>query len=200
MTICARYGGNAALGDDLGMAEQTHAVAADLISALDYAVARLMGRLDGLDDAEWAWTPTADDRIGLRWRLQHIADVLSMERNWTWLGLPPPVEPLPPTPTLRYLPPAAGQPGGAAHLSGEDLDGRDAAAAVAHIDEAHRRWRASLESCDDAQLAAPIGPLAAPYYDQASRRAFVLHVADELIHHGAEAALLRDLYAARPAG
>lgn len=28
-------------------------------------------------------------------------------------------------------------------------------------------------------------------------RAFVLHILDELIHHGAEAALLRDLYAAQ---
>lgn len=33
-------------------------------------------------------------------------------------------------------------------------------------------------------------------YGAASRRSFVLHVLDELIHHGAEAALLRDLYAA----
>lgn len=164
------------------------AVAADLLALLDYAMGRLSGRMADLDDAEWAWTPTADDRIGLRWRLQHIADVLNMERNWTWLGLPAPTAPLPGAPTLRY------GAGGAAHLSADDPAGRDAAGAVAHVDEAYRRWRASLDLCDDEQLGAPIGPLAAPHYDRSPRRTFVLHVADELIHHGAEAALLRDLY------
>jgi hypothetical protein len=33
----------------------------------------------------------------------------------------------------------------------------------------------------------------------ATRRSFVLHMLDELIHHGAEAALMRDLYAAHTA-
>jgi hypothetical protein len=33
------------------------------------------------------------------------------------------------------------------------------------------------------------------YFADATRRSFVLHIADELIHHTAEAALLRDLFA-----
>jgi uncharacterized damage-inducible protein DinB len=66
------------------------------------------------------------------------------------------------------------------------------------VREAYRRWRAALASCTDEQLAAPIGPPGAPKYARSPRRTFVLHVADELSHHGAEAALLRDLYRERP--
>jgi hypothetical protein len=36
------------------------------------------------------------------------------------------------------------------------------------------------------------------YFAGATGRSFVLHIADELIHHTAEAALLRDLFAGRP--
>ena len=40
----------------------------------------------------------------------------------------------------------------------------------------------------------PLGD-AAGYFAGATGRSFVLHIADELIHHTAEAALLRDLFA-----
>ena len=43
---------------------------------------------------------------------------------------------------------------------------------------------------------APLGE-AAGYFAGATGRSFVLHIADELIHHTAEAALLRDLFARR---
>lgn len=168
-------------------------VTADLLDLLDYAMRRLAGRLAGLDDAEWAWTPTGDDRIGIRWRLQHIADLLSMERNWTWLGLPAPQEPMPATPTI-----GRGPGGGGPSLSAAgDAAAGGAADAIAAVDAAYRHWRDALGPCSDEQLAAPIGPLAAPYYAEASRPSFVLHIADELIHHGAETALLRDLYRER---
>jgi ankyrin repeat protein len=50
----------------------------------------------------------------------------------------------------------------------------------------------------ESSLEEPIGPVGGPYADS-TRRAFVLHVLDELIHHGAEVATLRDLYrATRP--
>ena len=54
-------------------------------------------------------------------------------------------------------------------------------------------WRAHLAALDDAALAAPVGCVGGPFAGS-SRLAFALHVADEYIHHGAEAALLRDLY------
>jgi hypothetical protein len=43
------------------------------------------------------------------------------------------------------------------------------------------------------RLARP--PNRAGYFAGATGRSFVLHIADELIHHTAEAALLRDLFA-----
>jgi hypothetical protein len=43
-----------------------------------------------------------------------------------------------------------------------------------------------------------LGPIARGYADS-TRMAFILHIIDELIHHGAEVALLRDLYRARQA-
>jgi len=52
-----------------------------------------------------------------------------------------------------------------------------------------------LAATGDAVLAAPVGAPAGRYGD-ATRRSFALHIADELIHHTAEAALLRDLYGA----
>jgi hypothetical protein len=41
-------------------------------------------------------------------------------------------------------------------------------------------------------LADRLGPVAGPYADS-DKGAFVLHQIDEMIHHGAELALLRDL-------
>ena len=55
-----------------------------------------------------------------------------------------------------------------------------------------------MASLDDETLNAPLGE-AAGYFADATGRSFVLHIADELaIHHTAEAALLRDLFAGRP--
>ena len=33
-----------------------------------------------LSDAEWLWEPLADDRVTLRWRMQHIVEFLRAER------------------------------------------------------------------------------------------------------------------------
>jgi hypothetical protein len=62
------------------------------------------------------------------------------------------------------------------------------------LESAYASWRETLAGTDDASLAAPIGR--GPYAES-TRRSFVLHVLDELIHHAAEVALLRDLWAAR---
>jgi hypothetical protein len=54
-------------------------------------------------------------------------------------------------------------------------------------------WRRVLDSTTDEGLAEPIGEAGGALADS-TRRAYGLHVLDELIHHGAEVALLRDLY------
>ncbi len=48
---------------------------------------------------------------------------------------------------------------------------------------------------DDEAMARPLGPSFGPWAES-NWADMLLHVADELVHHGAEVALLRDLYAA----
>jgi hypothetical protein len=144
----------------------------DLVSLSDFAWQRLRNRMGGLIDAELRWRPApAEADISLEWRLKHIATLLSEDRNALWLGQTPPSGQLP-----------AGR-GGAVPM----LELLDAAYAV---------WRKVLTACTDESLGQPIGPHGG-FYSGDTRRSFVLHILDELIHHGAEAALLRDLYGHR---
>jgi len=73
----------------------------------------------------------------------------------------------------------------------------DAETACALVD---RHWTAFSERIlrfSDSELEAPLGPVAGPYKD-APLVGLLLHIVDEMIHHGAEFGVLRDLYAHRP--
>jgi hypothetical protein len=146
----------------------------DLAELGRYAYGRLRDRLEGLTDAELAWKP-APDVTGLGWRLQHIAALLTDERNARWLGV-------------------SGVPG-----QPPPAESRTAAEVLARVDDAFRCWSEVLDAVPEESLDTAVGPVGGPYADS-TRRAFVLHVLDELIHHGAEVALVRDLWAARQAG
>jgi DinB superfamily len=169
----------------------------DLVELSDFAWQRLRRRMDGLTDAEYRWEPVPNSRTvrpvegggyrsdgpaapgdrrvftTLAWRLSHLGNMLREDRNARWLGVDAPPWP------------------------DRDGDPGTAAAALADLDAGYAAWSGILAACTDASLSEPIGRLAGPY-GRATRRSFVLHVLDELIHHGAEAALLRDLYAASP--
>lgn len=67
--------------------------------------------------------------------------------------------------------------------------------ALAQLDEQYARWIAGVRGLDAAALGRRCGE-ASPYGDE-SMLTLVLHINRELIHHGAEVALLRDLYAHR---
>lgn len=67
--------------------------------------------------------------------------------------------------------------------------------ALHQLDAAYAEWIAGVRSLDYAALARPCGP-AEPYPDF-PLATLILHIHRELIHHGAEIALLRDLYAHR---
>jgi uncharacterized damage-inducible protein DinB len=146
----------------------------DLLELSDYAWQRLRKRLTGLSDAEYRWEPAPD--VTLAWRLPHIVDFLTEQRNASWLG----------------------QSAAPAERDGQDGKPATAAQVLDALDAAYAYWRALLDASTEDSLAAPIGKPAGRY-GEASRRSFALHVLDELIHHGAEAALLRDLYAAKQA-
>lgn len=170
----------------------------DLVELSDFAWQRLRDRLAGLTEEEYRWEPVAncwtvrpsgegtfaadghastyrsdgepDPFTTLPWRLHHITKVLGEPRNARWLGRPDP---------MAVTEPAA-----------------TAAEALARLADAYAAWRTVLTGVPAAVLERPMGDVARPYA-KSTGRAFVLHVLDELVHHGAEAALLRDLYAAR---
>jgi hypothetical protein len=69
------------------------------------------------------------------------------------------------------------------------------------VEVVSRNWSAfatRIEGFTDDELAAPLGE-AGGRWAEAPLFALLLHVIDELIHHGAEIGVLRDLYSRRSA-
>jgi hypothetical protein len=63
----------------------------------------------------------------------------------------------------------------------------------------YARWVEGVRGLGAEGLARPCGPAEGPYADE-PLAALVTHIHREVIHHGAEIALLRDLYAHRTDG
>jgi hypothetical protein len=171
----------------------------ELIDLSDEVWQRTRTRVDGLTDAEYFWEPapgcwsvrrradgtwTADWPLPrpepepfttIAWRLWHLIDMYGEDRAPRWLDLPPQ------GPPIGIDDPEGAPPGTAAD-------------AVALLERAHDRWDAHLHLVDDERLAERVGDVAGPRYADASRAAYVLHMLDEFVHHGAEIALLRDLW------
>ncbi len=142
----------------------------DVLDLFGYVWQRFRTRMEGLGDEEWRWQPSRDDRVTLR----------------TGAGRA-----------------GAGPAGGVRTGTGSagaaptgELCAESAVAALAEVEAAYGLWRNQLAAISDESFEEPIGP-AAGHYGDATRRSFALHIVDELIHHAAEAALLRDLYAGR---
>ncbi|MFK3980717.1 DinB family protein [Micromonospora sp. NPDC050397] len=166
---------------------------------------QLRPRLDGLTDDEYLWEPVAGcwsirrrgesrtgDGVGsgewvidfaypepspapvttIAWRLGHIIAGVFGARNAAHFGGPA---------TSYDSFPYAGT----------------AAEALRQLDEAYVRWAEGVRALGPDGLARPCGPAEGPFaeYPLAS---LVLHINREAIHHGAEVALLRDLYRAGP--
>ncbi|TFV58208.1 DinB family protein [Mycobacterium sp. PS03-16] len=70
----------------------------------------------------------------------------------------------------------------------------DAATALRQLDDAYRDWITGVRGLSEDDLARPCGPAEGPYADY-PMTALVLHINREAIHHGAEIACIRDLYA-----
>ena len=68
--------------------------------------------------------------------------------------------------------------------------------ALAPARRAYDAWVAGVRGLDEAALARPVGPAEGPWAEHPMAE-LVLHINREAIHHGAEIALLRDLYAGR---
>ena len=151
---------------------------------------QLRPRLNGLTDEEYRWEPvpgawnvrprgtgTAPVAVGagdpppvttIAWRLGHIVvGVLGMRVASHFGG--PPFD----YATHRY-------PG-------------DAATALAQLDAAYAGWIGGVRGLGPDDMARAVGPAEGPYADHPMAE-LVLHINREMLHHGAEIALLRDLY------
>lgn len=149
---------------------------------------QLRPRLVGLTDDEYFWQPVGDcwtvhpdgsidfshpppepePVTTIAWRLAHvIVGVLAM-RNHAHFGGPP-----------------------ADYQSWPHAPRADAA--LRQLDDVYRAWDDGVRGLDESGLRAPVGSAEGPWAEHPMIE-LVLHINREVIHHGAEIALLRDLY------
>jgi hypothetical protein len=162
---------------------------------------QLRPRLDGLTDEEYFWepvpgcwslrkrgTPTETTLVGtgeylfefmypepetrpvttIAWRLAHVIVGVFAARNASHFGGPP--------------------------ASWRDFDYAGSAAdALAQLDDVYATWIKAVRGLGADGLSRPCGPAEGPFAGY-SLAALVLHINREALHHGAELALLRDLY------
>ncbi len=173
------------------------AIKRELVALFDFWSARFQDRLADLSDEEFWWEPAPDcwkvkpDGRGgwtgdfgliftedapvttIGWRVAHIIDLLKEERCATYLGLQPE-----PSAAEEWVPSSAAE-------------------AKQMVRDAAATFRRYVDTTDDASLGE--ATVRVFYGGEATRLNLVLHIIDEVIHHGAEVALLRDLYrAAQP--
>jgi hypothetical protein len=161
-------------------------------------------RLDGLTDAEYLWEPTDG-----AWSVRPRADASTAQAVGGGdlvidFEYPEP-SPAPVTTIawrLGHL--IVGVFGGrvASHFGGPPCDyvtwayAATADGALDQLDTAYDRWVAGVQGLDAASLARAVGEAEGPYAERPMAE-LVLHISREAIHHLAEVALLRDLWAHR---
>jgi hypothetical protein len=163
----------------------------------------LRPRLEGLTDEEYFWEPVAGcwslrrgEDGGYRldgqqpepspppvttiaWRLNHIAVGGFAIRTSTFFG-DGSVEDDTTMFDPRHVP--------------VDLPGT-AAEGVAFLERAYRDWHDGIAALDEDGMSRPLGPKGAAFADD-PMASLIIHVNREVMHHGAEIGLLRDLYRA----
>jgi hypothetical protein len=165
---------------------------------------QLRPRLDGLTDDEYAWEP-----VGNCWSIRPRAEgraALSVGGGELVMDYAYPAPSPTPVTTIswRLAHITVGVFGArvAAHFGGPPVDYESfeyagtAAEALRQLDDSYAAWTAGVRGLDNAGLQAPCGPAEGPFAEH-PMAALVLHINREAIHHGAEIALLRDLYANR---
>lgn len=175
---------------------------AELIDQLEsHWQSQLRPRLNGLTDAEYFWQPvpgcwtlsrrgesSAPISIGtgeftmdyarppydrepvttIAWRLAHLIDQFGPPTGFYFHGLP-------------------------ADRPAVDFPGT-AEGALRRLDEGHDAWISDVRSLGAAGLARPQGATSPPEFADAPMARKIMYVHMEIIHHGAEICLLRDLY------
>ncbi|MGW3241978.1 DinB family protein [Streptomyces sp. NPDC001070] len=170
---------------------------------------QLRPRLEGLTDDEYFWEPVPgcwSVRPHGSGRAPIEAGTGDFRLDFAW----PPQEPGPVTTIAWRLGHIITGVLGlrvASHFGGPPVDfaGRDFAfagtadGALAQLDATYAAWRDGVRGLGAEGLARPCGPEEGPFAKE-PLAALVLHINREVIHHGAEIALLRDLYRDRQGG
>jgi hypothetical protein len=180
---------------------------AELVLQLDgHWKHQLRPRLDGLTDEEYFWEPVADRYCwNVRRRTDDTpADAPGRGEYTVDFSFPQP-EPAPVTTIawrLAHIIVGCLGMRSASHFGGPPVDYQTyeyagtAAQALGQLDAGYATWIAGVRGLGAEGLSRPCGPAEGPYADL-SMAALVLHINREVIHHGAEIALLRDLYRRR---
>jgi DinB superfamily len=196
------------LASSLAHNRSGHAVQVDwgrvLVGQLEfYWDIHLRPRLDGLTDEEYFWEPVdgcwslrrAEDGsyqldqqrpapspppvTTIAWRLVHLGAGCLANRASAFFGdgsVPDDADMADP----RHVP--------------TDLPG-SATEATAFLEQSYRQWHDGIASLDDEGLRRPLGPKGGPYANDPMAE-LIVHINREVMHHGAEICLLRDLYRA----
>ncbi|MFC4783714.1 DinB family protein [Nocardioides sp. MAHUQ-72] len=161
----------------------------------------LRPRLEGMTDDEYLWEPTPGS-WSVRPRGSSSAPVQAGLGDFTIDFAFPQPEPAPFTTIawrLGHVIVGCLAMRNASHFGGGATDyeswtyAGSADEALAQLDEQHAAWCAGVRSLGEEGLARPCGPSEGPYADL-TMATLVLHIHREVIHHGAEICLLRDLY------
>ncbi|GDY32260.1 DinB family protein [Gandjariella thermophila] len=162
---------------------------------------QLRKRLDGLTDEEYFWEPVRDC-WNVRPRGESTAPIAAGSGAFTIDFAAPEPDPAPVTTIawrLGHIIVGVLGMRVANHFGGPPVDYQTfdypgtAAEALALLDRGYAAWIGGVRGLGEEGLARPCGPAEGPYADL-PMAALVLHIHREVIHHGAEIALLRDLY------
>ncbi|HZD05081.1 MAG TPA: DinB family protein, partial [Longimicrobiales bacterium] len=177
---------------------------AQLIDQLDWHWQnQLRPRLDGLTDDEYLWEPVQGC-----WSIRPRGEAVSADPRGAgdyvidWEHPAP--DPSPVTTiawrighiSIPVLGARAANHFGRGGVSAATTDWSPRAVdGLALLDHHYDQWTQGLRSLSLEGLEAPCGPAEGPFASEPFA-ALVLHINREVIHHGAEVALLRDLYRA----
>jgi hypothetical protein len=165
---------------------------------------QLRPRFDGLTDAEYFWEPVANCwsvHPRGRGRTELAAGAGDFVIDFAY----PEPKPAPVTTIawrIGHLVVGVFGARVASHFGGPAVDYQTfvyagtAEQALRQLDEGYAAWSQGVRGLDQAGLAEPCGP-AEGRFAEYPMVALVLHINRETLHHGAEIALLRDLYVNR---
>lgn len=173
-----------------------------LIDQLDHHwQTQLRPRLDGLTDDEYLWEPVPDC-----WSVRPRAEASSSHAAGGGTvvidyAFPQPTPAPVTTIAWRLGHIAVGIFGmrTAVHFGGSPMTYTSvdwpltAVGGLVLLDEQYAAWTGHVCDLDDARLQVPCGPAEGPFAELPFAT-LILHLNRETIHHGAEIALLRDLY------